>query len=182
MELRVSCELTWSRDTVHWERVCEGTPLIPHGPKGSYDYGCIYAAAHPVVLPDEIRLYYGGNNSLHNDWRDGFFCLARLRPDGFAGMQTTGADGRGTVVTRPIPCAGRRLRVSADVKKGGALRVAVLNGEGLTLDQCRPITGSVTDGRVTWEPGADLTALEGRKIQLQFALDSATLYAFSFAD
>src|SRR5262249_4910782 len=55
----VDCELAWSPDTIHWQRICSGTPLIPRGPAGSYDSGCIYAAATPIVLGNEIRLYYG---------------------------------------------------------------------------------------------------------------------------
>lgn len=74
----VDCELAWSPDTIHWQRLCAGTPFNPRGPAGRYDSGCIYAAATPVLLGDEIRLYYGGNNYLHTDWRDGYFCLATL--------------------------------------------------------------------------------------------------------
>jgi len=30
----VDCELAWSPDGLHWERVFPGQPLIPRGPKG----------------------------------------------------------------------------------------------------------------------------------------------------
>jgi len=175
----VDCELTWSPDTVHWERVCPGTPMIPRGPKGSCDWGCIYAAAYPVVRDGEIRLYYGGNNGPHTTWRDGFLCLARLRPDGFAGMKTKDAGKPGTVVTKPIQCAGKRLCVSADAA-GGSLRVGVVGGEGFGLGQSEPITKDVTDATVAWETGRDLSAYVGKSIQLRFELKSACLYAFSF--
>ena len=82
----VDCELTWSHDTVHWERVCLGTSLIPRGPKGSYDWGCIYAAAYPIFQGEEIRLYYSGGNDTHGSWRATGLGLARLRRDRFAGM------------------------------------------------------------------------------------------------
>ncbi len=176
----VDCELTWSPDTVHWERVCPGTPMIPRGPKGSCDWGCIYAAAYPIVRDGEIRLYYGGNNGPHTTWRDGFLCLARLRPDGFAGMKTTDADTPGTIVTKPVKCTGKRLCVSADAA-GGSLRVGVVGGEGFGLGQSEPITKDVTDEAVAWETGRDLSAYVGKSIQLSFELKSACLYAFSFA-
>ena len=38
-------------------------------------------------------LYYGGSDGLHTSWRNGFFCLATLRPDGFAGYRATDAAG-----------------------------------------------------------------------------------------
>ena len=80
------CELAWSPDTVTWHRVDPGSPLIVNSPnKGGYDWGCVYTAAYPVFLRDQIRLYYGGSDDKHFGWRKGAFCLARLRPDGFAG-------------------------------------------------------------------------------------------------
>ncbi len=177
----VDCELTWSPDTVHWERVCPGTPIIPRGPEGSYDCGCVYAAACPIVRDGEIRLYYGGNNGPHTTWRDGFFCLARLRPDGFAGMTVTGHGRRGTIVTKPIACSGRRLCVSADAA-GGAVRVGVVDAEGLGLDDAVPVSADVTDTAVRWKGGGDLSRWVGKSVRLRFELESATLYAFSFAD
>ena len=70
---RVWTELAWSPDTVTWHRVCPGSPLIANaGMVGSYDWGCVYAAACPVIRDDEIRLYYGASNYQHTSWRDGF--------------------------------------------------------------------------------------------------------------
>ena len=42
---RVQCELAWSADTVRWERISPGMPLIPLSEKeGDYDWGCIYGS------------------------------------------------------------------------------------------------------------------------------------------
>jgi hypothetical protein len=175
----VDCELAWSPDTMQWERVCPGAPLIPRGSEGTYDCGCIYAAAYPVIRKDEIRLYYGGNNGPHTTWRDGFFCLATLRPDGFAGMGPIKADTPATIVTKPIPCTGKQLRVTADAA-GGSLRVAVESADGLSLEDCRPISGNVTDEVVTWKKGRDLTEHIGKPIRLRFELRSGMLYSFGW--
>ena len=59
----VDCELAWSRDTVQWERVCPGTPLIPRGSDGSFDCGCVYGAAYPFLKDGRLQLYYGGSDS-----------------------------------------------------------------------------------------------------------------------
>ena len=177
----VDCELAWSPDTVQWARVCPGTPLISRGPKGSCDSGCVYAAAYPVVRDDEIRLYYAGSDGPHTDWRKGSLCLARLRPDGFVGMEPAGPSSIGTVITQPVRCLGADLQVSADAA-GGSLRVAVLAVDGLQLEDCEPIRADVTDGVVRWRGGRTLAALKGKPVRLQFELKSARLYAFGFAD
>lgn len=176
----VDCELAWSPDTVAWHRVCPGESLIPRGPEGSYDWGCVYAAAYPVIRQDEILLYYGGSNGLHTSWRDGFFCLARLRPDGFAGYGTESAAATGTLVTTPFVCTGGRLRVSADAQ-GGQLRVSVLDAAPFAMDRCRPVSRNVTDQEVRWTGVRDLRQLEGKQIQLRFELRAAKLYSFSLA-
>lgn len=175
----VHCELAWSPDTIRWERLCPGTPLIARGPKGSFDWGCIFAAAFPIVRGGEIRLYYVGSDGLHTSWRSGGFGLARLRPDGFAGIEPTNIARVGTIVTEPVQCAGKQLRLSADAE-GGTLRVAVVDANGLGMDDCEQITTNVTDGLVSWRGGHDLTMLKGKSIRLRFELKAAKLYAFSF--
>jgi hypothetical protein len=176
----VHCELAWSPDTVRWERVCNGTPLIPRGPEGRFDWGCIYAAASPIVRNGEIRLYYAGSDGPHTGWRSGGFGLARLRLDGFAGM-TAGTTGRvGRIITKRLECAGSRLQITADAK-GGSVRVGVLGAAGFDMANCEPVTRDVTDAVVRWRHGRDLAVMKGKPVQLVFELDSAVLYAFSFA-
>ena len=175
----VDCELAWSPDTVRWERVCPGCSLIPRGPKGSFDHGCIYGAAYPISRDGELKLYYGGSDWGHSGQRAGCLCLAHLRMDGFAGMEPKTARGAGSVLTRPLECVGKNLRISADAR-GGELRVAVRGAEGLGLDDCNAITENVTDSPVTWREGRDLMALQGQRIQLQFELKAAKLYSLSF--
>jgi hypothetical protein len=179
-EDRVHCELTWSPDTTIWHRVAPGTPLIPNSDKpGDYDWGCVYAAAVPVVLAHEIRLYYGASNGPHTNWRDGFLALATLRPDGFAGWSPAQTGAAGTLVTQPITCTGSQLCVSADAA-GGSLRVAVVGQEELGWEQCMAVKSNVTDGPVHWSGGATLHRLRGKKVQLKFQLQDATVYAFKF--
>jgi len=177
----VDAELAFSADTIRWERVCPGTPLIPRGPKGSFDWGCIYAAAYPISAEREILLYYGGSDDTHGSWRKGAFGLARLRPDGFAGMEPERPDETATIVTNPVACTGRSLRLTADAT-GGEIRVQVMDAPGLTLERCRPLTGAATGALVSWQGGSDLSALVEKDIRLCFALKSARLYAFGFAD
>jgi len=171
----VACELAWSADTLNWERVDSGTPLIPLGGAGACDSGCVYAAATPVVLNNGIRLYYGSSNGPHTGWRDGFFCLAHLRPDGFAAMEAR--DGA-TIITRPVEVSGDGLRVNVDATNG-ELRVGVLGEERLSVERSVALRGDHMDAACRWR-GADLKHLLGRRVQLVFALRSARAYGFSF--
>lgn len=175
----VHCELAWSPDTVTWHRVCPGTPLIPRGSDESHDWGCIYAAAYPIWRQDEIWLYYGGNNGRHTNWRDGSFCLAHLRPDGFAGYEPEQAGEAGALWTQAVACGSASLRVSADAR-GGSLRVALLDPAGRELASSEPIADNVTDSPVRWQAGNPLAGLVGQPVRLRFELRDAKLYSFSF--
>lgn len=178
---RTHCELAWSPDTIHWRRIAPGTPLIPNSRrKGDYDWGCVYAAACPVFHKGEVRLYYGASNGLHFGFRDGFLALATLRPDGFAGYRPLAEAQPGTIVTKPILCTGKNLRVSADAE-GGSLRVGILDVEGFGLGDCQAITSDVTDRTVRWASRGDFSTLTGKRIRLRFELKSAMLYAFGFS-
>jgi hypothetical protein len=175
----VDCELAWSPDTIHWHRLCAGTPLIPRGPAGSYDSGCIYAAATPVLLGDEIRLYYGGNNDRHTDWRDGYFCLATLPRERFAGLATTTTTATGVITTQPLLCTGSQLFINADASQG-QVRVAVVDHPALQMDGCQPLVGDLLHGEVIWQNQQNLAPLIGQPVRLRFELQSATLFAFTF--
>ena len=176
---RVWVELTWSPDTEAWHRVLPGTPFIPNGgDQGSNDWGCVYAAACPVFLEDEIRLYYGGSDGLHTSWRNGFFCLATLRPDGFAGYQARDAAERATVTTTPVFDGTTGLRVSADIADGGRLVVRVLGDDKQVMAESRPLAGSVSDADVRWLDDSALDVVNGRT-RLEFAFEKATVYSFS---
>ncbi len=177
----VDCELAWSADTVHWERVCPGTSLIPRGPKGSCDWGCIYAAAYPIVREGRLLLYYSGSDGPHTNWRKGFLCLARLRADGFAAMEPTRPEQTGRVTTKPIRCPGKQLSLTADAA-GGEVRVSLLDDEGKPAMQSRPITADGTDATVRWEDDSDLSSWVGKPIRLRFELTRAKLYAFGFSN
>ena len=121
-EDRVRLELAWSPDTIHWERICPGMDLIPHGALGEPDGGCRYAAMRPITVGDEVRVYYGGDNGRHNadSEREATFNLAIFRRDRFAGLRAKGgAEGR--VTTEPVTVAGSKLVLNVDAADGEVL-------------------------------------------------------------
>ena len=175
-EDRTHTELAWSPDTVHWNRVEPGTPLIANSTqRGAYDWGTVYAS-FPIVHDGQIRIYYGACNAQHFDWRDGYLCLATLRPDGFAGYEPKNPQKPAVVTTRPLVVAGP-LRISADVSRGGAILVTALDQEGSVINRSKPLTGNVSDHRVRWEQGT-LEKQIGNKIRLRFSIHQARLFAF----
>ena len=175
---RVWTELAWSPDTENWHRVLPGTPLIPNGgDEGDYDWGCVYAAANPVFLEDEIRLYYGGSDGLHTSWRNGFLCLATLRPDGFAGYKAADTSSQALVTTTAVFDAPPPLRISADVADGGKVVVRALGEDRLVVAESEPLMTGESDALVQWR--GDGAAGEVRAARLQFAFERATVYSFS---
>ncbi|RFC44682.1 MAG: hypothetical protein DVB28_000946 [Verrucomicrobia bacterium] len=111
---KVDCELAWSPDSVHWERVSPGRPLLANGPAGSYDGGCIYAQAGPAVIEEGRNvLYYGGSPTVHLGWkRSGALCRATLPEDGFAGYRAKDGGG-GQLVTAWLRPSGK-VRVTGE--------------------------------------------------------------------
>ena len=173
---RVHTELAWSPDTIQWYRLDAGRPLIPNAEeKGAYDWGTVYAS-RPIVTQDGIRIYYGGCNSGHFDWRDGFLCLAKLRPDGFAGFEPTNSETAAIVETPPLPFSSR-LRMTADAQ-GGSITVLVVDAKGSVLATSEPISADVTDEPVRWPEAVDLVELAGRQLSLRFEIRRARLYSF----
>jgi len=180
---RVWTELTWSPDTIKWHRVSAGTPLIPNdGKEGDYDWGCAYAAAYPVFLKDQIRLYYGGSDGKHTSWRNGFFCLASLRPDGFAGYTQAKSDAPATVTTDSVAHHHGTLRLCADVGRRGYVRVRVLDENNTVLAESRRLNRNATDKQVSWQDGFSFKRLGKKPAQLQFEFQDATVYSFSFME
>ncbi len=178
---RTHTELAWSPDTVAWHRIDAGTPLIANSTeKGGYDWGTAYAAAYPVFLKDEIRLYYGGCDDKHFGWRNGYFCLATLRPDGFAGYEQIAGDKPGIITTVPIVCSGSELQLSADVGRNGYVKVSLYDKNNKKLAESEPIRQTVTDGRVKWRERFSIGTLQGSDVSLRFELKGAKLYSFGF--
>ncbi len=180
---RVHTELAWSPDTIDWRRINPGRPLIPNAPKkNDYDWGCVYSAANPVFLEDEIRIYYGGSDDLHTGWRDSGLCLATLRPDGFAGFEPADANAPGVIHTRLIQATRQNIGISADIDRGGSVQVVLLDKNSKELSKSKLITKTVTDGLVEWEDGPGFTGLIGKGVHIKFLLDKAKLYSFTFME
>jgi hypothetical protein len=178
---RTHTELAWSPDTITWHRIDPSNPLIANSPKkGQYDWGCVYAAACPVFKKDEIWLYYGSSDDKHFGWRNGYFCLATLRSDGFAGYEQVSEDTSAFVVTKTLLYKGRTLFLSADIYEQGFVRTRLLNDNDEELAVAKSVRQTVMDIKVEWQNELAIQTLEGKMIRLEFELRNAKLYSFSF--
>ena len=178
-----------------WQRVGSREPMIDRGKPGNWDAGFITAADAPVVVGDELWLYYGGLAHSQQNKATTIFTgpviepgdmpsgigLATIRLDGFVSLDADAEQGR--LITKKLLFSGKRLEVNAAVR--GSLRVAVLDGEGHALPgfgerDCVPLSGDSVRHEVRWNGGDDLHRLTGRPTRLSFHLQDAEFYAFQF--
>ena len=176
----VDCELAWSPDNLHWQRVAPGTPFIPRGATGTYDSECIYAMAGPAVAEgDDLLIFYGGDHIPHLGWKRSCIpCLARLPLDHFAGYEQADKAQPANLFTVQFAVTDEPLRITADAK-GGQLSIAALDELGVTMDDTLDIKDNVINQEVQWRHGG-LKGRKGLRMHLQFELaGGAKLYAFS---
>ncbi|WP_421723437.1 hypothetical protein [Bauldia sp.] len=181
LQKRNQITLGFSRDGFHWDRPDRGPFIRAQERDGAWDWGNIQSVGGGFcVIGDELRFYYSGRGRWDGFWDgNGATGLAVLRRDGFASLDAD-RDG-GMLVTRPVRFSGAHLFVNLEAP-GGRLRVAVLDETnnpipGFCLSDCEPVTGDGTQLAVRWR-GADLPAMRGRPVRLQFELFSGSLYAF----
>ena len=199
-------ELSFSRDLRHWQRFRE--PVVPNGPPGSWDGGSIDCANRPIIVGDEIWLYYGASAKTHG-WPtehpvyqpkddhdrkkldrvnkmitgpESGNGIARWRLDGFVSLHPD--NGQGKLTTKPVVFAGRELEINADAA-GGRIRVELQDQQGQPLpgysfDDCDPLTDDSVHHVVTWRGQSDLTLLAGPPRKLCFEINDAHLFAFQF--
>ncbi len=159
-------ELLISRDGDDWTRVAPHWEFMRPGLWGTWDSSLV-GLAKPIVLDDEILIYYTGSNlpggvahenhpqhelvhKVVDGQRLGFAIgVARMRRDGFASME--GYEPTGTLTTRPLVFDGDSLVINArapDRPFGadstpatpfGRLRVELLDAAG------EPLTGFSAD-------------------------------------
>ncbi len=178
----IFCELVSSRDGVNWLRQ-EGdrAPVLDVGSDKAWDRGMVFTATQPLVVGEQLWLYYGGTDGLHagrEPWHSGIG-LATLRKDGFASLDAT--DGVGTVTTKCLLHAKGMLGVNC-AATGGSVRVEVLTADGKVVPgygraDCNAITNDTVNAVMSWKQRKELPS--GMPIRLRFVLERASLYSFT---
>lgn len=182
----VQCRLAWSHSaTTGWNWVSRagltGPEIIPISGTSSlaFDSHICFAAHKPVLVNDEIWLYYMGGNGPHNGARNTSLGLAVLRMDGFAGLR--GGHDVITLSTVPLRVAGETLVITVDILgPDGFACLGVAGNSVLDTSACRPITTNVTDAPVEFAGGATLKGLVFTEVSLRIVLKDAMVYTFGF--
>merc|ERR1712216_454995 len=114
---------------------------------------------------ETLRLYYAGCNGPFFGSRGCGLGMATLQRDGFAGYQG------GTVMTAPFRVSGTTLKVSVD---GGAtgIQVGVVGDKALSVENCEPIKGKMTDHEVTWKGKSLGAAHKNGAVSLELKIPS----------
>ena len=58
-------QLASSRDVVHWNRVADRQVFLPQGPPSAWDAGVVYTYCPPIVVGDELWIYYTSEGVSH---------------------------------------------------------------------------------------------------------------------
>lgn len=189
----IDIHLATSRDGIHFTRVCRGTPFIPSGPLGYYDYMAMACSQpRPIVVNDTIYVYYAALNFPHDADGDAKFhtggvALATLKRDRFASLETGIPDaGPSRVITKPFVVQHPKLYLNAATWMNGSIRVEALTRDwrplpGFTEKEAKQIQGDALDHPVRWSSNADLGALLGQEIRLKFSLTRARIHAMTLS-
>lgn len=186
-------QFAYSRDGFHYSRPDRTAAIASerweaYGEK--WDVGYVQPLSNLCVIKgDELWFYYGafsgdtrrrvisspnvpesGNGNLNGIYAHGAMGFARLRRDGFVGLQ---ASKKGSVTTRPILFSGSRLFVNLDAPEG-SLRTEVLDATSGKVVAALPETKG--DG-VKLQVG-DVSKFAGRRVKFRFVLEKGELYAF----
>ncbi len=177
----IDVQLVHSRDGRHWHRCSDRSPVIPLGPH-PYDAGSIFGLCNsPVIVGDEIWMYYTAVTTPHGGLvpeKQQSIALATWRIDGLASLQAK--EKPGVVETHEFVPEGKSLWVNADVKSG-SLMVEVLDAAGKTIQGYEKESSIIQDHdsvrmAMKWKDVADLPA--GVPIRLRFHLTNGDLYCY----
>ncbi|MBW8014932.1 MAG: exo-alpha-sialidase [Planctomycetes bacterium] len=95
-----------------------------------------------------------------------------------AGYEPNSIDNTAVITTNAFSVDGDSLCVSAEIKKGGSLRIVIADEKGNTLASSRPVNETAKEVMVTWQEGWNFASTKGQKIRLKFVFEKAKLYEF----
>lgn len=202
---QIDVQLVYSRDGKRFQRVRPGQAWLTWSGEDSkkWDSTQVMCTSKPLVVGDELYVYYCGSTVHHDWWMVGglegldvpeatdmnlvsySLGLAKMKKDRFVSISSAEAR-EGLIVTPPVfPKGGRKLILNVKTRPGGAVRVALADGQGTVLkgfekESCVPFTGDSVEHRVVWKGQKKLPSIS--PIGLYFYLDKADLFSFQFVD
>ena len=180
-------QLAASRDGKNFRRWHE--PFVRLGREGTFDSKMLHMGVGMLPMGDELWMYYGGYDQLHDQselerYRSAIGRI-KIRRDGFV-SQDAPVEG-GMLTTRPFELQGNRLEVNMDASSRGGLRVAILDEEGRALPGFSGEDADRLDRNdlrkvATWKGNSTLSTLRGKTVRLRFIGEAVKLYAFQFGE
>jgi hypothetical protein len=198
----LDAQLAYSRNGLTWQRAGQRQPFLHRGSPGDWDEMMSCVPTIPIVVGDELNIYYGGSNSHHDWWvvgtREGLdvpeakdisivqhgIGLAKLRVDGFVSLRT-GPVREGLLVTPSMAAKGTHLLINANCQPGGYIDVEVTDQQGrvipgLSRAEVVRFNGNAVGHRINWSK-SDLWS-ESQIVKLRFWMRNSDLYSFSFSN
>lgn len=186
----IDVRLAVSRNGTKFQRLGNRKPFLSLGLEGSFDSKMVWALPNPVIMDDEIWIYYAGGNTDHDGYVDSMAVgplsgigLAVMRLDGFVSADANYTGGEFT--TRLIVFEGNTLIVNINTGGGGSLQVEILDEsgkpiKGFTQADSELLIGNSVKLPVTWRNNYDVSELAGRPVRLRFIMRDCKLYAYQF--
>ncbi|MDP6360271.1 MAG: hypothetical protein QF473_34465 [Planctomycetota bacterium] len=186
----IDIELAWSPDSIHWEEISHGQPLIERGEEGQFDHGRIFGLWSPhglIEQPQELRLYYGGSSIgkelIFKKPMSRGIGLATFRKDGLVYLETP-SNETVTAKTRTLRLDGRFLVLNANASNG-RIRIGIedLLGapiRGFSVEDCNPLEADATSHVVSWNHNSDLSTLKNRHIRLVLEMQNTRFYSVNY--
>ena len=176
-------ELATSTDGIHWNRRFRNTSFLPvRGDASTFDAGCLWTNAMPIIEGQQFRFYYGAYPSWHADFnaQQTGIGMASIVVDRFAGLRPHNVNAR--ITFHPMRFSGTEtLTLNADAK-AGSLQAELLDASGFRLagftrDDVVAVKKDGTELPVRWKR-QQLSDLPNGVYQLRIHLTgSATLFA-----
>ncbi|MEO8029088.1 MAG: hypothetical protein ABI823_21585, partial [Bryobacteraceae bacterium] len=187
----VETQLAVSRDGLDWHRYPRPA-YVPLGGEGSDREHMLFVTPGMVRRGNEIWQFVGGHGGSGTGYHTPFNKDDRPAPlyryvqrvDGFVAAEA--AYTGGTITTKPFRFDGNRLKLNIDASGVGFAQAGFLDQDGkpipgYSVDDCVYINGDFLDAKVEWRgKGVDVSALEGKTVQLVFRMRGARLFALQF--
>jgi hypothetical protein len=196
--------LIYSYDGKNWEWADNRRLWLEKGKMSGneWDSVMVYLGVPPIIVGDELWVYYGGAKN-HHDWyitgkyegidhpeaRDmskvGYYLgLAKMRLDGFVSLDTS-PHRDGLIVTRTFFPEGNRIVINAKVEGDGYIDIEVTDIAGIAVPgysraECDTFRGDSVGHVMTWngKPDAQFSGY----YKLNIYMRKASLYSFQSTD
>ena len=207
--LMMDVQLAFSRDGVGWRRLGRRHPILTYGLPHEFDSHMLLGLK-PLVVGDEIRVYYAAENEAHaltrqdlpllthppvsppeslskQSWlerRRGFGGLAISRRDGFVSLDS--GSPLGVLVTKPFTLRGQKLLINLDASMGRC-RVEIQDSQGNSVEGFAASDSDIFRGDslrhvASWKGKRDLSSLQGEAIKVKLLMTNTKLYSFTVSD